>query len=269
MNCIKCDGWFELGCKTDGFGITISDESMFPNPHSFGENKIKIGNCEFDLSTVPETLEENFENCNIEPTQDDSQTIEFNFDMELYSGDNLIETVGHVCSIPAYFEIYSKSTLSKVAENSFSGGVTQNTETSSLASLFTLGMYHSDAFDEIINEDNKIIIGKPIYLRISISKMPSYLEYQVVKCFVHPPDNTDKKIEILNKSQCGFDIFNVEKIQNDDHYQFNFLSFTFDGEEAFDMNCDILVCVKKDEAHCGPIQSTCDDGYSIITTSTD
>ena len=131
-----------------------------------------------------------FENCDIEPNQDDSQTIDFYFDMELYSNTLLVDTISQHCSIPAYFEIYSKSTLSKVTGNSFSGGVTQNSETPSLVSSFTLGMYHTDAFDEIISESNAIIIGKTIYLQISIADIPSYLDYQVEKCFAHPPGNT-------------------------------------------------------------------------------
>ena len=137
-----------------------------------------------------EPKKDTFENCDIEPNQDDSQTIDFHFDLKLYSNGNLVETISQLCSISAYFEIYSKNTLSRVQGNSFTGGVTQNSETSSLVSSFTLGMYHSDAFDEIIRDSNPIIIGRTIYLQISIFNIPSYLDYQVEKCFAHPPDNT-------------------------------------------------------------------------------
>ena len=128
-----------------------------------------------------------FENCDIDPIQDDSNTIDFHFDLELYSNGNLVETISQLCSIPAYFEIYS---LSKVLGSSFSGGVTQNSVASSLVSSFTLEMHHNDAFDEIIKPSNAIIIGKTIYLQILVSNIPSYLDYQVEKCFAHPPDNT-------------------------------------------------------------------------------
>ena len=110
--------------------------------------------------------------------------------MQLYSGDTPIETISQLCSIEAYFEIYSKETLSKVAGNSFSAGATTST-TTPLSTSFSLEIYDSDAFDEIINEENRIVIGKKIYLRISISTpIPSYLDYKVEKCFVHPPDNS-------------------------------------------------------------------------------
>ena len=45
----------------------------------------------------------------------------------------------------------------------------------------------------------------------------------------------DQKIDILNKAQCGNDFFEVSKIENDNHFQFSFLAFAFDGEQAFDM----------------------------------
>ena len=47
-------------------------------------------------------------------------------------------------------------------------------------------------------------------------------------------------IDILNKAQCGNDFFEVTKLENDTHYQFSFLAFAFDGEEAFDMVSDSL-----------------------------
>lgn len=31
-------------------------------------------------------------------------------------------------------------------------------------------------------------------------------------------------------------------------------------------NCDIRVCVKTNEPHCGPVDTTCDSGYSILAT---
>ena len=34
------------------------NDSVFTNPNSAGNNKIKIGTCEFDLTTTPETVEE-------------------------------------------------------------------------------------------------------------------------------------------------------------------------------------------------------------------
>ena len=109
--------------------------------------------------------------------------------MELYSGDTPVETISQLCSIAAYFEIYSRETISKIAGNSFSSGATSTT--TSLSTSFSLEMYDSDAFDEIVNEENRIAIGKKIYLRVSISTpIPSYLDYQVEKCFVHPPDNS-------------------------------------------------------------------------------
>ena len=45
----------------------------------------------------------------------------------------------------------------------------------------------------------------------------------------------DQKIDILNKAQCGNDFFEVLKIENDNQFQFSFLAFAFDGEQAFDM----------------------------------
>ena len=45
----------------------------------------------------------------------------------------------------------------------------------------------------------------------------------------------DQKIDILNKAQCGNDFFEVSKIENNNHFQFSFLAFAFDGEQAFDM----------------------------------
>ena len=67
INCVICDdvqptsgppiSGIELSCGADRFSITISDDSVFPNPNSAGNNKIKIGSCEFDLSTTPETVE--------------------------------------------------------------------------------------------------------------------------------------------------------------------------------------------------------------------
>ena len=96
-----------------------------------------------------------FENCDIDPIQDDSNTIDFHFDLELYSNGNLVETISQLCSIPAYFEIYS---LSKVLGSSFSGGVTQNSVASSLVSSFTLEMHHNNAFDEIIRPSNACVI---------------------------------------------------------------------------------------------------------------
>ena len=110
--------------------------------------------------------------------------------MQLFSGDTPVETISQLCSIEAYFEIYSKEAISKVAGNSFSAGTT-STSLTLLSTSFSLEMYDSDAFDEIINEENRIVIGKKIYLRISISTpIPSYLDYKVEKCFVHPPDNS-------------------------------------------------------------------------------
>ena len=60
---------------------------------------------------------------------------------------------------------------------------------------------------------------------------------------VNPKDiksGKDQKIDILNKAQCGNDFFEVTKLENDIHYQFSFLAFAFDGEEAFDMVSDSL-----------------------------
>ena len=103
------------------------------------------------------------------------------------------------------------------------------------------------------------------------------------------------QIEILNKAKCVNDYFSVAKVEHDEHYQLSFLAFAFDGKDAFDVvssihtahrtfrtgwyknlksvfdkkylkNCDILVCVKTDEAHCGPVESTCDTGYSALVT---
>ena len=108
--------------------------------------------------------------------------------MELYSGGSSVEIISQLCSIRSYFEIYAKDTLSRNA-NEFPAGATSNS--ASLSTSFSLEMHHSDAYDEIISEDNRIIIGKNIYLRISISTpIPSYLDYRVDKCFAHPPGNT-------------------------------------------------------------------------------
>ena len=59
----------------------------------------------------------------------------------------------------------------------------------------------------------------------------------------------DQKIDILNKAQCGNDFFEVLKIENDNQFQFSFLAFAFDGEQAFDMVSrtlnDKVICVSK------------------------
>ena len=52
------DDDIELSCAANKFSISISDDSKFPNPNSSGNNKVKIGKCEFDLTTTPETVEE-------------------------------------------------------------------------------------------------------------------------------------------------------------------------------------------------------------------
>ena len=58
INCINCDAdGIELTCGADRFSITITDDSAFPNPNSSGNNKVKIGTCEFDLTTTPETIQ--------------------------------------------------------------------------------------------------------------------------------------------------------------------------------------------------------------------
>ena len=54
---INCDDGIELTCGADRFSITITDDSAFPNPNSSGNNKVKIGTCEFDLTTTPETIQ--------------------------------------------------------------------------------------------------------------------------------------------------------------------------------------------------------------------
>ena len=136
---------------------------------------------------VSEPKQDTFENCDIDPIQDESNTIDFHFVLELYSNGNPVENISQLCSIPAYFEIQS---LSKVLGSSFSGGVTKNSVASSLVSSFTLEMHHNDVFDEIIKPSNAIVIGKTIYLQILVSNIPSYLDYQVEKCFAHPPNNT-------------------------------------------------------------------------------
>ena len=58
INSAICNDDIELSCAADKFSITISDDSIFPNPNSSGNNKVKIGKCEFDLTTTPETVEE-------------------------------------------------------------------------------------------------------------------------------------------------------------------------------------------------------------------
>ena len=58
INSVICDDDIELSCAADKFSITISDDSVFPTPNSSGNNKVKIGKCEFDLTSTPETVEE-------------------------------------------------------------------------------------------------------------------------------------------------------------------------------------------------------------------
>ena len=58
VNSVICNDYIELSCAADKFSITISDDSIFPTPNSSGNNKVKIGKCEFDLTTIPETVEE-------------------------------------------------------------------------------------------------------------------------------------------------------------------------------------------------------------------
>ena len=123
-------------------------------------------------------------------------------------------------------------------------------------SSFTLEMHHIDAFDELIRPSKAIVIGKRIYLQILVSNA-LYIHQTTQERFssdcnycqlsnattglVNPKDiksEKDQKIDILNKAQCGNDFFEVKKLENDTHYQFSFLAFAFDGEEAFDMVSD-------------------------------
>lgn len=263
--CIPADGMVTIKCNSNNMVVTLSNKLMYVSldatkadtADSSAGPKVQTGTeCAAKASTGGQySLTIPLDGCGTTVAQTDkitfSNTISAN--TAALTVDNIITTESLSLDVSCVFDSSFDLTVDDIGIKAGTHELAGSSTTGDFKSEFTIKSYIDSGFKTESSATNQIIIGKPVYNKVSVATLPTNVDFVVTGCTAQDAKTTPTKTYNVIKDGCldkllGTNVVTVGTSNNwvgdaSDPVYFQFNGFTFEGaSDTVYLKCNIELC---------------------------
>jgi len=288
--CVPKSSSITVTCSATGMNVVFSEKLLYVNIDSTMSGtasstaNTKTDDCtETTSSGGSYNMDITLDGCSTAVTQDSSAgTITFSNtivgNIAAVTVDNIVTTEILELDVECVFDDNFSLTVDDIGIEAADHEIAGSDSTGDFDSVFTLTSYIDSGFSTVSSTTSAVTIGKPVYNRISVSSLPTNVDYYVKDCTAYDAKAQDGASYKIIQDGCLDTLLNAnditDKLKGDasTNVDFSFNGFTFSSnEDIVYLSCNIILCALDGsdalvDADCGYdlIDGSCTDSDSTL-----
>lgn len=283
--CVPKSSEITVTCSATGMNVVFSEKLLYVSLDSTHSGTADSSantltdDCTAAVSSGSEyNIDIPLDGCSTTVTQDTSAgTITFSNTLvgntAAVTVDGIITTERLELDVQCVFDDNFSLTVDDIGIEAADHEIAGSDSTGDFETVFTLASYTDAGFTTLSSSTNAVTIGKSVYNRVSVSSLPSNVDFYVTDCTAQDAASSATATYMIVKDGCMDNLLAANAITDDlvgdasTNVDFSFNGFTFAStSDIVYLSCDITLCAvdangDKIESDCGPdlIDGSCTD----------
>lgn len=184
--------------------------------------------------------------------------------------DGIVTTETLELDVECVFDDNFSLTVDDIGIEAADHEIAGSDSTGDFDTVFSLTSYTDSLFQSVSTTSNAVTIGKPVYNRVTVSSLPTNIDYYVTDCTAGDAATNPTKTYKVIQDGCMDNLLAASAITDDllgdsaTDVDFSFNGFTFAStSDTVYLSCDIVLCAL--DSNGDKVDSTC--GYANIDGS--